>query len=94
MLLNLLATNYRPLLNGDAGLSLIPRRCRAEFNPQSSGYQWAFTAGAIAVCALVYLFVRRITESPYGRTLRAMRDNDSSPIRSARTCSRCGPRCW
>jgi len=28
------------------------------------------------VCALVYLFVRRITESPYGRSLRAMRDND------------------
>ena len=28
------------------------------------------------MCALVYLFVRRITESPYGRSLRAMRDND------------------
>ncbi len=27
-------------------------------------------------CALVYLLVRRITESPYGRSLRAMRDND------------------
>jgi len=25
----------------------------------------------------VYLFVRRITESPYGRSLRAMRDNDA-----------------
>ena len=28
------------------------------------------------VCALVYWLVRRITESPYGRSLRAMRDND------------------
>jgi branched-chain amino acid transport system permease protein len=26
---------------------------------------------------VVYLFVRRITESPYGRSLRAMRDNDA-----------------
>jgi ABC-type branched-subunit amino acid transport system ATPase component/ABC-type branched-subunit amino acid transport system permease subunit len=77
VLLNLLATNYRPLLNGDAGLSLIPAPFQGEFNPQSSGYEWIFTAGAIVVCALVYLLVRRITESPYGRSLRAMRDNDS-----------------
>ncbi len=28
------------------------------------------------LAGLVYLFVRRVTESPYGRSLRAMRDND------------------
>ena len=77
VLLNLLVTNYRPLLNGAAGLSLIPQPLQGEYNPQSSGYQWTLTAVAIVVCALVYLFVRRITESPYGRSLRAMRDNDA-----------------
>jgi branched-chain amino acid transport system permease protein len=77
VLLNLLATNYRPLLNGDAGLSLIPAPLRGQFSLQPPGYQWAFTAGAIALCALVYLFVLRITQSPYGRSLRAMRDNDA-----------------
>jgi ABC-type branched-subunit amino acid transport system ATPase component/ABC-type branched-subunit amino acid transport system permease subunit len=77
VLLNLLVTNYRPLLNGDAGLSLIPQPLQGEFNPQSSGYGWTLAVGAIAVCAVVYLFVRRITESPYGRSLRAMRDNDT-----------------
>jgi branched-chain amino acid transport system permease protein len=77
VLLNLLVTNYRPLLNGDAGLSLIPQPLQGEYNPQSSGYQWTLTAVAIVLCALVYLFVRRITESPYGRSLRAMRDNDA-----------------
>ena len=46
------------------------------FSVQSAGYQWAFSAGAILVCAGIYLFLRHITESPYGRTLRAMRDND------------------
>ena len=76
VLLNLLVTNYRPLLNGDAGLSLIPQPLQGEYNPQSAGYQWVLTAVAIVVCAVVYLFVRRITESPYGRSLRAMRDND------------------
>jgi branched-chain amino acid transport system permease protein len=76
VLLNLLVTNYRPLLNGDAGLSLIPQPLQGEYNPQSAGYQWTLTVAAIACCALVYFLVRRITESPYGRSLRAMRDND------------------
>ncbi len=77
VLLNLLATNYRPLLNGDAGLSLIPQPLQGSSSTRSR----PATSGpsprvAIVVCALVYLFVRRITESPYGRSLRAMRDND------------------
>ena len=78
VLLNLLVTNYRPLLNGDAGLSLIPTPLHGDnvFSVQSVGYQWAFTALAVALALAVYLFVRRITWSPYGRSLRAMRDND------------------
>ena len=78
VLLNLLVTNYRPLLNGDAGLSLIPTPLRGDnvFSVQSAGYQWAFTLAAIVLALGVYLFVRRITGSPYGRSLRAMRDND------------------
>jgi branched-chain amino acid transport system permease protein len=76
VLLNLLATNYVPAFNGDAGLSLIPEPLQGELSPQSSGYQWGFAVLAVLLCAAVYLFLRRITESPYGRTLRAMRDND------------------
>jgi branched-chain amino acid transport system permease protein len=78
VLLNLLVTNYRPLLNGDAGLSLIPTPLHGDnvFSVQSAGYQWAFTVLAVLLTLAVYLLVRRITWSPYGRSLRAMRDND------------------
>jgi branched-chain amino acid transport system permease protein len=76
VLLNLVVTNYRPVLNGDAGLSLIPQPLQGQYNPATASYQWVFAAVAIAGCLGVYLFVRRITESPYGRSLRAMRDND------------------
>src|SRR5215472_217394 len=78
VLLNLLVTNYRPFLNGDAGLSLIPTPLRGSnmFSVEPLSYQWQFAAGAIVLCALVYLLLRRITESPYGRSLRSMRDND------------------
>jgi branched-chain amino acid transport system permease protein len=79
VLLNLIVTNYRPLLNGDAGLSLIPAPLRGinVFSVESVGYQWVFTVGALVLAVGVYLFVRRLTGSPYGRSLRAMRDNDT-----------------
>jgi branched-chain amino acid transport system permease protein len=73
---NLLITNYRPLFNGSAGLSLVPAPLQDRFNPQLVGYQWGYAAAALVLALLVYLFLRRVTESPYGRTLRAMRDND------------------
>src|SRR5450631_1313893 len=76
VLVNLLVTDYRPFLNGDAGLAIVPAPLQGVISPLSTGYQWAYVAVAIVLAAGVYLFVRRITESPYGRTLRAMRDND------------------
>ena len=51
VLLNLLVTNYVPLLNGDAGLSLIPQPLQGRYSPQSSGYQWTFVLVAILLCA-------------------------------------------
>ena len=73
---NLLVTNYRPALNGSAGLSLVPAPLQGEYNPQSQGYQWLYAAVTLVLAAAVYWLVRRVTESPYGRSLRAMRDND------------------
>jgi ABC-type branched-subunit amino acid transport system permease subunit len=79
VLLNLLVTNYRPFLNGDAGLSLIPTPLRGQnmFSVEPLSYQWGFTAGTIILAVCVFAFLRRLTESPYGRSLRAMRDNDA-----------------
>src|SRR5215472_4816064 len=70
VLLNLLATNYVPLLNGDAGVSLVPAPLQQGVFPfgGSNAYQFGFAAGAIVIAIAVFFFVRRITESPYGRT--------------------------
>src|SRR5580692_5923118 len=56
VLLNLLVTNYRPLLNGDAGLSLIPTPLHGDnvFSVQTAGYQWVFAAVAIVLALGVY----------------------------------------
>ncbi len=77
VLLNLLVMNYVPLFNGDAGLAIVPAPLQSQvMSTTTTAYQWEFTAGVIVLAAAVYWLVRRITESPYGRTLRAMRDND------------------
>ncbi|HWF57389.1 MAG TPA: branched-chain amino acid ABC transporter permease [Candidatus Dormibacteraeota bacterium] len=76
VIVNLVITNARPFLNGAAGLSLIPQPLSDQFNPYSAGYLWGYV-GAAAVCALlVFLVAQRIVKSPYGRTLRAMREHE------------------
>jgi branched-chain amino acid transport system permease protein len=93
VMFNLLVTNYTPLLNGAAGLSLVPAPLQSVANPQSAGYQWVYGVVALLLAFLTYVFVTRITNSPYGRTLRAMRDNDivadslGKNLRSLRTSS-------
>ena len=93
VMFNLLITNFVPLFNGAAGLSLVPSPLQGSFNPQSAGYQWMYGAFAILLALAVYWFVSRITNSPYGRTLRAARDNDlvadslGKNLRSLRTSS-------
>lgn len=91
VMLNLIITNYVPLFNGAAGLSLVPSPLQSLINPQSVSYQWGYAAVALLVTLGAYLVVVRLTESPFGRTLRAMRDNDivadslGKDIRSLRT---------
>ncbi len=78
---NLLVTNFVPLFNGAAGLSLIPQPLQNVVNPQGQAYQWGYGVAAAIVALAIYFLFRRITESPYGRSLRAMRDN--SPVANA-----------
>ncbi|HSN03246.1 MAG TPA: branched-chain amino acid ABC transporter ATP-binding protein/permease [Acidimicrobiales bacterium] len=76
VLLNVLVKNYVPLFNGDAGISLVPAPFQSFWDPQGLAYQFAYGAVAVVLTVLVYFLLKRVTESPYGRSLRAMRDND------------------
>ncbi len=78
---NLLVNNFVPLFNGAAGLSIVPSPLHNLFNPQSQGYQWGYGVVAAVLAVAIYFLCRRLTESPYGRSLRAMRDN--SPVADA-----------
>ena len=76
VLLNVLVKDYVPLFNGDAGISIVPAPFQSHWNPQGLIYQFAYGGVAVVLTILVYFLLRRVTESPYGRSLRAMRDND------------------
>jgi branched-chain amino acid transport system permease protein len=93
VMFNLLVNNYVPLFNGAAGLSLVPSPLQSVSNPQGATYQWGYGIVALLLALAVYWFVQRMTNSPFGRTLRAMRDNDlvadslGKNLRSLRTSS-------
>lgn len=74
--LNTFVNNFRSLFNGAAGLALVPSPLSGVLNSQSASYQLFYTLFALFMVAMVYLVVRMITESPYGRSLRAMRDDE------------------
>jgi branched-chain amino acid transport system permease protein len=74
----LVATNDVGLVNGPNGLSLVPKPLASvlHVSPYGIDYQWFFVGVTAAACLVAYFFVNRITASPLGRTLRAMRDNE------------------
>jgi branched-chain amino acid transport system permease protein len=69
------------LFNGATGLALVPNPF-ASLAPETE--RWSYVA-LVAVCALLGLLVlRRFTTGPIGRTLRAMRDDDTAASASGK----------
>jgi len=62
-------------LNGSAGLALIPNPF-ADLDPEVA--RWAYVAVVALCCLIGFLVLRRFTTGPIGRTLRAMRDDDTA----------------
>lgn len=75
-----IVTNDQHLLNGAAGLSLIPAPLANRLAISQVTYQWLFAAFAIVLSAAAYLVLRRLTSSPLGRAMRAMRDNEYAAL--------------
>ena len=69
-------TNETRLFNGAAGISLVPHPLTDQFGSDLLTYQWFYVVLTAIVCVLAYFVVHRITHSPLGRAIRAMRDNE------------------
>jgi branched-chain amino acid transport system permease protein len=66
------------LVNGPAGLALIPKPLSSTFGLSSLAYQWVYLGWSLFLVLLVFLFLRRLLRAPFGRNLRAVRDNEAA----------------
>lgn len=69
----LVALNERWLTNGADGLSGIAAPGKAALG--TAGFNWAWCIGVSLVVLLVALLLRRLDAGPFGRALRAVREN-------------------
>lgn len=72
-----LVTNATGLFNGATGLAQIPQPFIG-LTSSTTLYDWIYAGYAGIVCVVVLVMVRVIIRSPLGRSLRAMRENDSA----------------
>lgn len=68
----------RGLFNGAAGLALIPRPVHTLANLTPTSFAWVYVAITVVCLLATYWVVYRITESPWGRVVRATRDNEAA----------------
>jgi ABC-type branched-subunit amino acid transport system permease subunit len=70
------ASNEPHLFNGAAGISLVPHPLFDQLGVDLLTYDWYFVGFVAVLCLISYFVIHRITHSPLGRAMRAMRDNE------------------
>lgn len=73
---NTIINNARPFLNGAAGLALVPKPLNGVLDTRSDTYGYVYVLLTAICVALVWFVSARIVNSPYGRSLRAMREHE------------------
>ena len=74
--LYLVIENYTPLFDGYNGLFGLINPGQTLFNLTYNGYRIVFGLIVLAILAVEYVIVARASASPFGRMLRAVRDDE------------------
>jgi branched-chain amino acid transport system permease protein len=77
--IQLVTLNWQSLTGGSLGFASIPRPYSGLFDGQL-GYALFFLALLAAMTALVYWALERIVRSPFGRVLKAIREDETAAI--------------
>ncbi len=67
--------NYTPLFNGWDGLAGVPAPLQTALGLSYSNYQLFFLAVCFAFMVFFFFLTQRINHSPFGRTLRSIRED-------------------
>jgi branched-chain amino acid transport system permease protein len=73
---NTVITNADKFLGGAAGLALVPPPLSEHIDPNTETYQYLYVGMTIVAVVVAFALVNRIVNSPYGRSLRAMRERE------------------
>lgn len=65
-------------LNGVTGLALVPAPFKGVLHLSTLGYRWFYIGLTTLITLLVFEVMRRISNSPLGRSLRALRENEAA----------------
>lgn len=65
-------------LNGSNGLTGVPRPFSGVLNISIGTYQWFYAIYVGVICLGVYLLLRRLLRSGWGRAVRSVRDNEDA----------------
>lgn len=76
--INQIVTNEAWLTNGVAGLYQLPQPFKEMFSP--SVYSFVLLALLVCAAAVVFYVAERFTRSPFGRSLKALRENEPLAI--------------
>lgn len=71
-------SNDLGIFNGNAGLAAVPSPLSSHLNVSLSTYDWIYAGYALLVTAIGYGICQRISMSPFGRSLRALRDEEDA----------------
>lgn len=81
LIISLIATQvvqgYVPLFNGSNGITGVPRPF-ASLPLSLQGYEWSYAGWVLVLAAACYALVAWLSRSPWGRALRAMRDQEEA----------------
>lgn len=68
------------LFNGSNGVTGVGKPLGTALPLSTLGYQWVYLVWVVVIAAGVYLLVRWLSISPWGRALRAMRDHEDATV--------------
>jgi branched-chain amino acid transport system permease protein len=74
--LYLIVENYTPLFNGYNGVYGLINPGQTLLNLTYNGYRAGFLAVVLVLLFLAYLLVQRLSQSPFGRMLRSVREDE------------------
>jgi branched-chain amino acid transport system permease protein len=72
----LIVENYTPLFDGFNGVYGLINPGQTALNLTYNGYRIVFLGAVLAVLALAYFVVQRLSASPFGRMLRSVREDE------------------